>query len=464
MRKKHHPSSQDYNEQMITELEKRFDICRKRIRDNQRNIRSFDDWAVENELMGKGFLKNNRDKIKPRFRQLKSDLQKGIEDRKALNWLENKVEKLEIHIEAWLKAHNVSTIEAKNYYGYFLYHQEMEDEPEFARVTISVTDTGFTTLKNVDDGTSHHYEGQCKFVSNNALFFELFSTEEIEVKQRKTSIKVYQNRPRADEFLVGGYITFENNSIIRGSIVLVVNEKEKPKPAIISYKQNSKELESIPDPIRYYLAHTAHNYYKSEHLVFKEEHLQKLMDKKCDLLENKYRARWMARFAEINEQPRIHISAPILSSASKSDFIQNRKLVNKIGERLKTEFHGKLEMHLEEMEPLKEKDMSNVPPSLTPLKRTRIFILFYTHHDRGSFSLVQLGWACVHCKSVIVAYKDGSLSSHVKRLKNIGVDFIKFTDLEKDFDDVSEQIEAIVKKNLSGYLAYINKSSTKSKP
>ncbi len=74
-------------------------------------------------------------------------------------------------------------------------------------------------------------------------------------------------------------------------------------------------------------------------------------------------------------------------------------------------------------------------PKINEIQKTSLFVLIYPKIERASFSLIQLGWALAHARSIIVFYEEGTLTENTLRLQSIGVSFIQFKNINDEMLD-----------------------------
>ena len=217
--------------------------------------------------------------------------------------------------------------------------------------------------------------------------------------------------------------------------MLVKGTREmSPNPGLLSFRTNPDTFYNVSSIIRRYLLSKRHNYYKAPRDIHTLEELSKFL--------NGHEENWESRFIE-EYIPKLFISSPGLS-IGKEAFSKNKEVIDKILGRINTSLNDLVKINIyNNQTPIKDLN----PRTLFLIKKTRFFVLIHTKTDKGSYSLVQLGWALAHCKSVMIIYEKGSISDHIFTLSS-QVQRKVFSNLAKEWPDISSFIEDNVMKNL----------------
>ncbi len=318
------------------------------------------------------------------------------------------------------------------YKAYFFYHLEETEEPELGMSLISIQQTK-AYLHNVKDDISSDYEGDIEHLQDNGLFFDMSSV----TKKISIHIKVNCSNLSNDNIMLGAYISFEDNHITQGSILLEATDKlEEPK--IYSLFRNKEELENNVNPnILSYLALKKYNFAKVKRNVVNETRLERFVQQ--DFKEN-----FKTRFIDY-AVPKMFMAVPtevLLNQNTKS-------VIHQIIEGVQNE-NNNIDVRINDGTDEKLRAIEK-PPSFVQLQRCRFFVLFCFKGAQYSLSTVQLGWAMAYCKRVIVFYEEGGLSANFLKLRGLGVLMEKFSDLSKDMNHIISVLNVEISVNLGYY-------------
>ncbi|MFM9949449.1 MAG: hypothetical protein ACKV1O_16045 [Saprospiraceae bacterium] len=393
----------------------------EQIHQNQKRIKdranSFDDWLKQSQAkgmyqgnhlrrlgMGRTSVYNWIDKLK----DLKSKIKiGGIQESE----IEEKLEEVENTVMIYSQAitdyyvqysKNIDPFEGQKWYVYFfLIDDETGREPAIGRVVLNTVSKNHVDLKNLGYGVHLDYEkGQYSLIYNYACFLELETAH----GDRKLHIKV-RYISSGFEIFIGSYITYENDHVVRGTVVMELARGEDIKPAVLSSFNNKELFYSIDPAIRSFLSPRRYNYQKISNKIFSLEGLR-------SFLHENQGEDWSTRFFEENA-PTIFIAYPGLS-LEEDVYKKNNLAIEKIVQRLNQKFKGKINIYYGNAHDRNPEVAMSV--ILEKLKKTRIFVLIYTKTNLGSYSLVQLGWAMAYCKVVMMFYELGAISERMEGL------------------------------------------------
>lgn len=331
-----------------------------------------------------------------------------------------------------------SSTPAPTHYAYFLYYHEDEwdQEPVIGRAVVSIPELKQRTSKDIKEqkftasvnfintkaDTSRDYMGGVDFfptASHPILIFNIESN----VPGRKLHIKLYSGNPKEEENLfgtengslelnqevsVGLYITFENALIQGGTIIFqkLDDSIKEPKTGVFSFFENRADFineNEIPDQVKEFFAYRSNSYF----LVPKN--ISTLNDLVLPSKISSYQFAKKALFLE-KKEPEIFISYPITGNKS-----YNKAFLKQVKEDIKLAFP---EFSVEANTKGKGFMAGKPQPdeNLKQLKSTRVFVFFAGDLEAISFSYIQLGWALLYCKQVIVIGKRTNFSTTLRHL------------------------------------------------
>lgn len=331
----------------------------------------------------------------------------NIESSKDLdefNLVKIKAQELLKHLKNYLTYCSKNEFTHNRYYVYFLYLDSKE--PQIGRGVLiinpkkSISDKN-VVFQNVPDGKSSNYKGSSQQFQDRVLFLSLQAND----SERNLHIELTYKKPSQD-ILLGSYSTFENNHIVRGSLVLQLIKKDnqnliKPLPTLSSFRKNSKEFFKIHKVIRRYLSLQLYNYHKTPEITPTLKGLSEFF------MEHNYNEKAYQRFLEI-KKPILFISSPNTSLNNEKAKIHEQS-IQYITEELKK---IRQDIKIESLHKGQTK-------TLEILRNTRYFVLVIDEVEKASFSLVQLGWALFFCKYIILFYRTGTISDELRYIDSI---------------------------------------------
>lgn len=318
---------------------------------------------------------------------------------------------------------------------WYVYHFDNKDnldqEPKLARLVLRTTGKGKANLSNIDSGSD--YTGRFYKTKNKTIFFNLRSEEDDREALSGAHIRAYFKDLENDKILLGAYITYEGHRIVNGSVVLQsIKNNSDAKPLSLSFNHNSEEFFKVDWAIRKYLSLKRYNHSSTRNDIQSIDRLKIFLDK--NVFQKKE-----SRFIEY-ELPKVFIANPKMAKKFDKEISKDNVILQKLKEDLDKRFNpnekSKKINFLKQDSIFKSLQNEPFPITLAPLQRTRFFILIYTGSEQGSFTLVELGWALAHSKTVMVFYKEGTLSERILTLYRMGVTFIPFNNLETDMKKI----------------------------
>ncbi|MBK9929599.1 MAG: hypothetical protein IPP04_06970 [Saprospiraceae bacterium] len=372
-----------------------FNSLMARISENG-GMKSFESWTKSKGI--KGFGKSNIYKINEFLNELDDS---SYDNKKVFNGKINKLKKLEDHIEEFSnEIHSQTVVNSFNRYWNLYFFHTLNEMPKIGKASLELHNQNKQAfIKNVPDRISENYAG-------------IYSTEGkiicLDLKSEGNAKSLYIKAhyfSKCDNIMLGAYITTDDGKIVNGSIIFQsILEPQEPK--LVS-SNNLSELEEVPLAIRKYLSVKWRNYHKILNKVFDTNDLSKHV--------NAYKENWNDRFVDISK-PMVYFGTPSLS-IDQASYISFQLQLKSLEVYLANSYHNfefksvpAYEMKLEKLKSV---------PDFSVLSHAHIFILLITRHQKGSFSLVQLGWALAHCKNIIVFYEEGSISKTILRLSHI---------------------------------------------
>lgn len=397
-------------------LIERIDAIRKEINEISNGMSRFQDWAKSKYGQSQGLtnssLSNTRTFLDRELTDgypdyeghIKKSLKRIDQFERAKNEFLAFVTENDYYRD-WARNEHAQRFCNQIWYGYFFYLSRTVTDPHLARVVLKINEYGDVFLKNLPDDTSTDYEGQFSLVNDDAIFFDLKADR----KDARLHIKV-SVREKPKEISLGAYISFQEGYIITGSIVLQLLEEvemDKAISTILSYKQNKKDFDAIPFPIRKYLSHKSINYSKIPNNIHSINGLNSHI-KNYEQTQN----RQTLFFDE--ECPILFISSPT-NSIDEERHRANRQSILNLMERVNEEFPN-LKIEYSGRERLEIPNNAAFKRNIQLLRRTKFFVLLYTGTDTASATLVELGLALGVCQSVIIYYKEDTFPKHIEFL------------------------------------------------
>jgi len=380
-------------------------------------LADFTKWVKKSQDTGKyrgnqikplGLSRNSIYSWRVKLTALKSKINSGAIQE---NEIEEELETIENFVQVFSKAvqgyfteyaETIDPFEGKTWYIYFFHiDEDAGGEPTLGRVVLKTFSKNHVELTNFGHGTHVHYEkGQYSLIYNYACFLEL----ETRHGDRKLHIKV-RYISSDYEIFIGSYITYENEHVVRGTLIMEPAQGESIKPLVLSSFKNKEIFYAVDPAIRQFLSLRKYNYQKITNRIFNLEGLR-------EFLYEKRGEDWPTRFFEENK-PILFIAYPGLSIDPES-YGTNVHAIERIVQQLNHRFKGKLDIRYGNNRQ-QEREIS-FSEEVESLKRTRLFALIYTKAELGSYSLVQLGLAMAYCKVVMMFYELGSISGHLETL------------------------------------------------
>lgn len=317
-----------------------------------------------------------------------------------------------------------------SWFLYFFYIKAGSDktEPALGQAVLHIKDD-LPKEKNVkcenitEDGVSQDYIGSYDYIRSGdegdsqvmLLYFDL--------KSQKSKHGRYEGYSRLhikvtcisykDRISLGGYMTYEHNNITMGSVVLqlVDTDKDEMVPLVLSFNNKNRKIFNNTKPsIRQYLSLKDLNYSKITNKVHTFDRLEELVAKR-DL------KRELFFFDE--DKPVLFISAQN-SSISPDKSGDTDAVILNIKQALEKKFEGELLIKYQGKNINKVEFKDNFKKSLEEMKRTRFFVSILTEKGQNSYALAELGMALAFCKSILVFYKEGTLSERMEFLDGLG--------------------------------------------
>lgn len=304
----------------------------------------------------------------------------------------------------------------KTWFFYFLEvgNTKYDFYPRLGRGLLKTYEKFQAKLNNVPDAFSRDYEGEYHTITDNVIFFDLNTKG----YKKRLHIKIRFEHPD-DEIQLGTYSTFDRSRVVSGSVLLEqITSKElsdeEIKPLLVSSIDEPKKFKEINSSIRRYLESKSKNYYKVSNSIINldtlENYIKSLDHPKEEDIEN--------RFLEL-ERPIVFISTPQTAlDKNQSIIVEDTPNKKSIIQKLKDKFQN-LEIKYENTDVFQNNGINDPYRNLKLLQRSRYFIIILAKADTMSFSLIQLGWAIIYCKHVLVLYEDGAISSRLQTLEAV---------------------------------------------
>jgi hypothetical protein len=308
----------------------------------------------------------------------------------------------------------------QKFYLYFMYFDRYFAEPQLGRAVLEIVDYNKAKCDNLSTGKT--YDGHFHSLAGHYIF-ELTSADDIGLH-----IKAGHFKPEKDEIFLGAYITYEDEHIVTGSVVLEKCDEAEPVPIALSWFNNSVEFNGVHESIKRFLSIRKHCYQKIPNKITSKIDLSKFL--------NHYNEDWTNRFFEL-KKPTMFVALHTNSIQMGDNFHEIENIAKKISD-LKEEYkHGIEVNYFDGSSPSPNGESDNLLLSMRLLTRTRLFVIILNETTQHSFALVQLGWAIAHCKQVLVIYKEGCVSDMLKHLvylnpenKKIKIRLFPFKDME----------------------------------
>lgn len=300
------------------------------------NWSNFHAWLdkPENNMHSENSIRHSTiEKLLLDFRQIKISLTgEGAgpdrEQRRKLDNLEtyeDKAQAFKNAVEAYLnQPAQMDPFAGRVWYVYFYYLDE-KDQPGLGRAVLSGKAPNLVKIINLPYLSHLNYSGTYSLINNHACFFDL----EARRPDRKLHIKVHYSVPERDEVLLGSYITYEDNDIVRGSIVMEPVTEDNPTAMVLSYNQNREAFAGVKSQIKRYLLFKKYNYHKTPTRVHTVEDLGRYLDRHWE--------NWKSHFIE-EDTPTLFIASPGLSVKSSALFKKNEAAISQLVQRLQKKF------------------------------------------------------------------------------------------------------------------------------
>lgn len=350
---------------------------------------------------------------------------------------------------------SLSDLTQKKWFAYFLHYKGSNDhiEPELGKAYLEIISSKRATFKNIIGDTD--YDG--KYTPHNNLghgiiIFDLSSRSE---QGRHLHIKVHYEGQNQN-IAVGHYTVYEHNRIESGNIVLqeIKGTDDISRIGSYSFTNRPEELEDelIHPAIKRFLSVKSESYHQLVHGVKTVEELN------AKLLSYKLKDYTHSLFLE-KKMPEIFIASPI--SASTKEFDINK--FTKLKLFIESSFENKVVVNFNTKEDGFDEDNHPQPfNSLEKLKTVRIFILITDEVSSLSFAFMQLGFALMNCKFVIIASPKKLLSKTLQKIVDIrqlhAVSFEGKLTSDEEWDNLNiklvEKIKDFLPQSYGGNQAY----------
>jgi len=352
---------------------------------------------------------------------------------------------------------NTPSAKKKESSQWYVYHfdnsNRLDKEPKLSRTILKIIDS--KRVQFINTSPRKNYEGVYhKLVSKkshyNTIFINFNSPYLGDKAPGIAHLRAYFTDIDSDEILMGAYITYEEYRIVQGSVVLErIKNDEAATPLLMSYKKSSKEfIEEVHWTIRRYLSLKHFNHVSVRNDITNTEELE-------EFIRSHPFPKWESRFFD-EDIPTIFIAFPKLSHDVESSNEKNtliQKLVTNLNDQLNPDKEKKKVKILKENTIIESFKRESITITLAPLQRTRMFILIYSKTSTASFSLIELGFAIAHAKTVMVFYEKGSISKRLAMVNRMNIDLIEFDDLETDLETlIYPTIIGKINSDLGSYL------------
>ena len=426
----------------IVNLISRLSKCQDEIR-KKGGSDKFDHFVGNKQPGLPGIKRSNRAKRMQDLRRLRKEISADNNhnpDLQIVESAENLIIYLEEKLKEYIEQNNVNVSEIINsFFVYFFYMEKRSNEPELGRAVLHIKSNNNVEFISIHNNESKNYNGTGNYAEEKTYVLNLSS------KESTLYIKIYSKDISKKELNLGAYVTFDNNHIIEGALILTpIEETDVPKPKIMSFIRNKEEFEKVDPYIKQYISLKKYNHNTIPEDIRSVYHLDRFLNKQ-------YKEKTLFRFIE-NSKPILYLAFPN-SSVDGTTFRSNKSRIIVLKEHLNKSFPDKLEIEFATIQyhsPLHK--ATTAPPSLNTLKRTRYFILVYTKTSSASLCLVQLGWALAYCKKVFVFYEKESISSNIERLSATGVKMVPIDNTDEGFVIVKEVLIKAIGSDLKEFL------------
>ncbi|MEO0899392.1 MAG: hypothetical protein AAFY71_23475 [Bacteroidota bacterium] len=297
----------------------------------------------------------------------------------------------------------------EEFYGYswlgYFFHSSIHSEAKMGRIRLTVSRSGEVILHNISGGLSPTYIGSFNLIRDSIGIFDLRCSE---MPSKRLFFQVTMG-PSPRELALGIYLSHWNNtSIMSGTIVLelITDTTKNIDSKLLSYRHESEEFFAVDPAIRRYLSRKNLNQIKLPNAVYSKKDLRAML--------TKYRTNKRSLFFN-EDKPTLFLSTPT-NSISEERFQKNKEsidfILSAIQETipdLKIIFGGKRRTVIEK---------TSFLDKMEHMKRTQFFVLIHDSPEAKSASIMELAWALIFCKVVIVFYKEGAIPELLPHLHN----------------------------------------------
>ncbi len=283
------------------------------------------------------------------------------------------------------------------WYVYFFYFGiGYRHKVGLGRTVMTISKDAKVYLKNVEDNKSINYEGTLNFDNAEVLSFNLQGPN----SESQLHIKVLA-QPEFPKLLVGAYLNYEIRKVRCGTIVMEHKmTSENLTPGF--YTIDHDDFETIPKPIRRFLAQKSQNILNLPKPIYSIDDLATFMD---NYLQDKRHLFFDP------EETRVFFASPAQSILNE-EHEENSTMILNIKDVLEAKFKSNnIKIKIDYpggKKPSKQNAdfyKNRIVDNFKDLKLTKYFFLFIGQRSLSK-SLVELGWALAYCKIVVIFYHD----------------------------------------------------------
>ncbi|MDF1867985.1 MAG: hypothetical protein P1U70_24410 [Saprospiraceae bacterium] len=424
------------------DLVKRISVIRERISD----LGGFDQFYkyIKASGRGSGFSNSSITYLLKLIEENKNDKRKLDDYNIKVEAFENVLKEYEQSLEV-----NYNKFLGKNWYLYFFYNR-MKSKPKLGRAILSIDNYGKATITNVQDDISTDYQGTFKLINDYILFLDMVGKSEA----TKIHLKIIVgDEPK--ELCLGGYISFESQTVFTGSIVLELRMEKRHELSPGHFSYPDLGFQETNKNIIKFLSLKNRNNIKIPKEIYSYNSLARFFES--------FESDEKTTFFDLSKSI-VFLSSPASSLYSPSLHSIKSKAIKEIKTKLENSFgteanrinvlypnyyrseyeNGEFPLHNAKREMLE---------NLEILRRTHFYVLMYDSRA-VSKSFIELGWALAHCKVILIFYKEGeefpeaiTTLRSTRRLGHIDIQRIKSIEEDKDF--IFRKIEFEIKDHLN---------------
>lgn len=354
---------------------------------------------------------------------------------KLEEWVERFEEAAQIYIQKIVEKDNLPHGSGNRFYGkawyMYFFHYNAHGRVRLARVVLIISEQGRVEVENLQDHISENYIGTFQLVNNRTGIFELRGENQ---HRKKLYIQAIMGAVPT-EIALGAYVTYEHNTVVSGTLVLELIQNTKNldlTPRLLSWKENVEIFDNVNPTIRKFLSVKGMNYIKLPDDVFSLNILESRMDN--------YKPKKHVQFFD-PDRPMIFISSPT-NSISAEVHAKNSKNILVIKKQIEDAI-PEVEVYYPGQDQWNTQEHTTYLDHLNMLPYVRFFVLIHPEPNAASASIIEMSWALIYCKTVMLFYKKGTIP---KRTTDLSSSYLNVTvtreieDLEAEHLDIANRI------------------------